>query len=175
MNDQSGSLESLVLKAASAPEGEKQKLYRDLIEPLWNEIKLNPNNPGPYHALNEAYQNLNIPDSAIIVLKEALKLNEKDAYALFQLGTVYGKYKNDFNNSVLYLEKARTVDPKNEDVYINLGIAYSFLQADDKALEMMQKVASINPNNKTNLHNLEFQLRKSGKITEADEVKKRLN
>ncbi|MEO8149281.1 MAG: glycosyltransferase family 39 protein [Bacteroidia bacterium] len=174
MNDNSGSLESLVAKAFAATGDQKAILFRNVRDAALYEVKLNPNNPTPYHALKDAYENLNQPDSAISVLQQLLKMNSNDFYAVFQLGTIYGKYKNDLNNSILYLEKAKSLDPASEDVYINLGIVYGLAQQNDKAIEMMQKAASINPNNTNNLKNLELLLRRLGRNAEADEVKKKI-
>ncbi|MEO8086989.1 MAG: hypothetical protein ABI763_09230 [Bacteroidota bacterium] len=87
------------------------------------------------------------------------------------MGTVYGKFKNDAVVAAQYLEKARTIDPKSEDVYLNLGIVYSILQQNDLAIEMMRKVVVINPQNKNNLSNLELLLRTMGRMKEADEIK----
>ncbi|MBL0053674.1 MAG: glycosyltransferase family 39 protein [Bacteroidetes bacterium] len=174
LNDNTGSIESALKKAQLAPPGTKEILYRNQVAPLLNEIKLNPNNTKPYRALNEVFINLNIPDSSIYVLQQLLKLNSDNFYAVFQLGTVYGKYKNDLNNSALYLEKAFAMEPRNEDVCINLGIVYSMMQQTAKAEKMMQTVREINPNNRSNLANLELLLRNSGRTKEADEIKKQL-
>lgn len=172
MNDNSGSIETLIARAAAAPADQQQKLYSELVEPLKNEIRLNPNNLASYQTLNDAYLKLNLPDSSIVVLQQLLKVNEKDFYATFQLGTIYGRYKNDMVNAVLFLEKAKTIEPESEDVYLNLGIVYGMLQQDDKAIEMMQMSRKINPKNKNNLQNLELLLRRLGRNAEADEVKK---
>ena len=174
MNDNSGSIETLLARAAAAPADQQTKLYSDLVAPLWTEIKLNPNNIVSYQALNDAYLKLNLPDSSIYVLQQLLKVHENDFYATFQLGTVYGRYKNDLNNALIYLEKAKLIDSKSEDVYLNLGIVYGMLQQNDKAIEMMQMARRLNPKNKNNLLNLELLLRKLGRSVEADEVKKEI-
>lgn len=174
MNDNSGSIETLLARAAAAPADQQQKLYSELVEPLKNEIKLNPNNLASYQALNDTYQKLNLPDSSISVLQQMLSVHKDDFYATFQLGTVYGRYKNDMSNAVLYLEKAKTINPESEDVYLNLGIVYGMLQQNDKAIEMMQMTRKLNPKNKNNLQNLELLLRQLGRNAEADEVKKEI-
>lgn len=175
LNDNSGSLESLVNKARLLTNDQKAGSYRNVADAATGEIKLNPNNTDAYHYLNEAYDNLQKPDSCIIVLQQLLKTNAADYYACFQLGTIYGRFKNDFNNAILYLEKAKAVNPKSTEVYLNLGIVYGITKQNDKALEMMKIAATLDPGNKNNLHNLEMLLRETGKIIEADEVKNKMN
>ena len=159
-NDRSGSVASLVAKAQHAEGVDRENYYRQAIPALQQQIVINPNDVNSYQILNEAYQNINQPDSAIDVLKKILSIEDNNYYALFQLGTVYGRYKNDMSNSILYLEKARILKPESEDVLVNLGIVYSMTGEKQKAIEVMQKVATINPNNKNNLNNLEMLLKK---------------
>ncbi len=174
MYDQSGSAESILMRAAKAEGEQKLTLLRAAVQSASTDIKVNPNNSDAYLLLKTAYENLGITDSAIFVMHQLLKIDSNNFYAAFHLGTLYGRYKNDFGQAIYYLEKARSLQPENEDVHINLGIVYGMAQQNDKAIEMMRKAAAINPDNMNNLKNLEMLLRRLGRNAEADEVKKKI-
>ena len=174
-NDNSGTLNSYLNNALAAPIEQRPELLNQVVVKASNEIKLNPNNKDNYTALANAYAILNRPDSAIAALRQVLRIDSTDYTAVFHLGTLYGRYLNDVPNALYFLEKARAMDMSSEEVYVNLGVVYNMAQKKDKAIEMMYKAAEINPNNMDNLNNLQLILRSSGRIKEADDVKKKIH
>ncbi|MDS0524364.1 tetratricopeptide repeat protein [Clostridium sp. SHJSY1] len=66
----------------------------------------------------------------VIKLSEAVKLNEQ--------GSIYMEAEN-YEEAIKCFEKAREIDPKAIDAYVNLGIAYASQDNFDKAYEVFQE------------------------------------
>jgi superkiller protein 3 len=50
-----------------------------------------------------------------------------------------------FSDAAKRLERAAALEPENAAIYFNLGIAYTFMKDEDKALDTFQKCVEINP------------------------------
>jgi hypothetical protein len=90
------------------------------------------------------------------------------------LGTLYGKYKNDLNRAVFYLENSIHLDPKHIEAYNNLGIAYGMLKQYDKAIDTFNKALIASPNNLEVLKNLSLTYQFMGRIDKAEMYAKQM-
>lgn len=83
---------------------------------------------------------------AITAFNEVVESGAPDkdkAIALTYLGMISDD-RRDYDRAIEYLNRARTYDNKNPDIYKNLAIAYRHRKDFDKALENAEKSASLN-------------------------------
>jgi protein O-mannosyl-transferase len=99
----------------------------------------------------------------------AFKINPNRQKANFVLGNIYGKYKNDLNKSIYYLNNAMNLAPNDVESYNNLGIAYGIAKEYDKALEIFEKALKIAPHDTNVLNNLAIAYTIMGKTDKAKE------
>jgi len=74
---------------------------------------------------NNAY-NEGLYDSAINVYHQIEKDNIESAGLFYNLGNAYFK-NGDIASAILYYEKAKKLDPNNEDIHYNLNVANSMI------------------------------------------------
>lgn len=65
----------------------------------------------------------------------------------FILGTIYGKYKNDYPKAILHLQKSIEIDPTYVDAYQNLSISYAMSNQIDNAIATAQDGLKVDSNN----------------------------
>ena len=65
----------------------------------------------------------------------------------FILGTVFGRYKNDYPRAISHLRKSIEIDPSFVEAYHNLGISYAMSNQFDKAIAISLDGLKIDPNN----------------------------
>jgi len=112
----------------------------------------------------------------------ASMIYEEKAYSIcrnlipanFILGTLYGKYKNDIQKSIFYLENAIRLDPTNIDSYNNLGVIYCMSQQYSKAVEIFEILYKKAPTNINVIRNLSKVYLYLGQQTKADIFAKKL-
>jgi len=63
-------------------------------------------------------------DQNIEILHQLEEYNPNNFYINYYLGKIYGRYKNNLEVSVHYLEKAAALNPDNVSVYKDLCVAY---------------------------------------------------
>ncbi|MFH1968140.1 MAG: tetratricopeptide repeat protein [bacterium] len=85
-------------------------------------------------------------DEEIAELKEARNYSPNDIGLLFQLGLVYYQEK-DYNNARLNLESAVALSSNYANALYFLGLTYSKLGQDGRAIEQFKKVSELNPGN----------------------------
>ena len=81
---------------------------------------------------------------ALELYLKAISSNSKNPNLFFLIGTAYLQI-NDFENSVIYLNKCIVLDPKNIGAQNNLGGAYQNLKKYSKSIEVFKKLLTINP------------------------------
>jgi protein O-mannosyl-transferase len=90
-----------------------------------------------------------------IHLLEKMLLYQPNNYEVnYQLGQLFGKGKNDIEKSILFLEKARLIDPNAKNAYVDLGVAYGIKRDFLKSAEMLLKALEIDPNDANGYVNL---------------------
>ncbi|MGM0409096.1 MAG: tetratricopeptide repeat protein, partial [Bacteroidota bacterium] len=74
--------------------------------------------------INVIFDNPERVDQNLRLLQQLEKYNPKNYDVNYYLGKLYGRFKNDLQNSLHYLEKAAQIDPEQVAVYKDLGVAY---------------------------------------------------
>lgn len=85
------------------------------------------------------------PDSAIWAYETAFRMDPKMAKALGQMGRVYGMLKKDYDNAILYGDRAVAIDPKLDWVFENMGIATAMKGDLPGAIAVFQRGLTHNP------------------------------
>jgi protein O-mannosyl-transferase len=106
--------------------------------------------------------------------EKAFKINPQMQMVNFILGTIYGKYKNDLNKSIYYLDNAMNLDPNDIKSYNNLGIAYGIANKFDKAIEVFKNALKIAPRDTSVISNLVAAYNFIGKPQIAEEYSKKI-
>ena len=131
-------------------------------------------NLNPSHEL--AFQNLqalvnrekNI-DTKLMLLSKMVVYQPNNYQVNYQLGNLYGKEKGDIEKSLRYLNKALSINPKEKDLYLDLGVAYGFKGDFTKSAEMLRKALELDPNNKSILINLGVTYKNLNQMAKAEE------
>lgn len=77
-------------------------------------------------------------------LKEAIKLNSKNAYAYYELGIIEAR-KNNHDNAISLFTKAIQISPDKEEFYFARGGAEAFKYQLKANIDDMNKVIELNP------------------------------
>ncbi len=93
-------------------------------------------------------------DTRIRVLEEMYAYNKNSFDICYSLGNLYGRYKNDFVKSLIYLERSVQLRPHDSRAYKDLGIAYGMSSQFEKAISTMEKSIELNPKDKQTIINL---------------------
>jgi len=108
-------------------------------------------------------------EEALMYCEKANKIYPNIKSVNFDLGTIYGKYKNDIEKSIYYLDRAMKLDPEDINVANNLGIAYGIAGKYDKAIETFEKALRFSPNDLNILGNLVSAYQMSGNSKKTEE------
>jgi len=93
--------------------------------------------------------------------------NKYDYTLLYNLGTIYGREKNDIPKAILYLERAYTLDPNRKEGIKDLGVAYGMANRAQDAIVLFQKALQLDPNDAQLYFNLGISYKILGKEAEA--------
>lgn len=77
--------------------------------------------------------------------KKAIDIHPDYFIALNNLGTVYMRFKQNYDSAAYFLNRATEAFPDNETAFINLGSMYRDQGKYQSALEMFEAVLEINP------------------------------
>jgi len=112
-------------------------------------------------------------ENAITIFEACISQNKNDDAAYFALSQLYG-YTNQKEKSIAALERAATIDPKNEYYTQDLAIKYLATNNFKLASQTYQKLLKINPQNPDWLISYSECLLKSNKLKEAFETMEQL-
>ncbi len=115
-----------------------------------------------WYNLGLIYEQEKQPDSALIVLRETLRLQPGYENALATMGSVYGKLLGQVDSSVYYLKKAVTLNPQDGKAYGNLGIALAMKQDFAGSVKAFQEALKFNPDDAQMTMNLAITYERMG-------------
>ncbi len=124
-------------------------------------------------AYEKVYENVPIVLNRLKTVDEKIKafesfytLNTTDFNILYQLGSLYGKGKNDIKKATFYLEKAYLVDSNKKEVLKDLGVAYGFSGKSQSAIHLFERALQIDPQDTQIYFNLAVSYKSIGKEKE---------
>lgn len=104
-----------------------------------------PWNDSPYVFAARVFLDKNDFKSAEPLLLKAYEITSNDAYVTKMLGAIEVQ-KGNSKAGIQYLEKSRSIKPRDPQMLYNLSGAYGTDQQFEKALEIADQVIQINPN-----------------------------
>ncbi|MCX7954910.1 MAG: hypothetical protein N3A01_06940 [Bacteroidales bacterium] len=118
---------------------EYNKNYDSTIWAYLQILKINPEYDLVYSNLDIIFRNLDSVDYKIKVYEEIFKINPNRFEVNYQLGNLYGRYKNDLKKAKYFLHRAEKIKPNDPSVLKDLGVAYGFSQQFDSSLMYLLK------------------------------------
>lgn len=82
-------------------------------------------------------------ESNVKILHDLEKYNPKSFKVNYYLGRIYGRYLNQLDKSINYLNKASIIEPENILVFKDLGVAYGISGRFKESAEAFEKAYSI--------------------------------
>lgn len=161
--------------ALKETELERAALFNQSIPLLKKAIDIHPSSNLAWLQLANAHHFLgemesNTPNANLTLLNTAIAAYEQaDKYrgvgmdtivtqfkslCLMDIGKVMGEKFGDINTSIGLLEKATTLDPKNAEILLLLGTAYSMKQDFEKSIAYTQQSLALRPTDRDTKKNL---------------------
>ena len=131
------------------------KNYTDAIRQLQKAINIDPNNVNNYIFLADIYLELDNVFDAERMYKEAVYVDDKNPVCRAKLGIVKLKQR-DLGKARENLDYAVKLEPNNWDYIYNLALVYEMSGENARAVEMYNKVLSLNPTHSEALKNLKM-------------------
>ncbi|MBU0488264.1 MAG: tetratricopeptide repeat protein [Bacteroidetes bacterium] len=113
---------------------------------------------------------LNNPDTAMLLINQVLKADSTYAKAYNRLGQIYGKRYNDLGKAIFYLNKSLEYDKEDPSVWENLGVAYGILGKFRESVEAFKKSIEFGPENPQVYVNLGNSYMNLKMVSEAQEM-----
>ncbi|MGQ0827531.1 MAG: tetratricopeptide repeat protein [Bacteroidota bacterium] len=163
---------------------DRNKAWKDTFTIIETDVKTSANSAkstGEYakHLYGKA-EKLTDPAEKIIQFdrllpyaEKSFKIDPNQSKTNLILGTIYGRYKNDLERSIYYLNNAMNLEPGNVDAYNNLGTAYGMTKQYDKAIAVFEKGLTMDPQNIEMLNNLSLTYKMLGNEEKSQEYAKR--
>lgn len=107
-------------------------------------LKYEPRNIDIHMKLADVYDKMNMYSDSEREYKEVLKINPGDFNAILGVGKLNIKL-NNLKNASVYLKKAKSIMPQNQEAKIYLGICYEKNKKYDEALSEFSGVSADNP------------------------------
>ena len=124
--------------------------------------KINPRFHHAHYNLAVAYEKAEDFDAALVSYKSVLSLEPKHIQANLNLGLLYGRIKNDLDQSIIYFSNLRNSSYHGVDLYENLGIAYGMKGGLARSREILLEGVEYNPNSAKLFLNLGITCRNMG-------------
>jgi len=106
-------------------------------------------------------------DHNIELLEDLYTINP-DRYELnYKLGNIYGRFKNNLEKSIPYLEKAAQINPSKADAYKDLGVAYGIKGDFNKSIGFLEKATTLDPKDFQILMNLGVSYQQIGNVEKS--------
>lgn len=121
---------------------------KNLDSCIWAYRKLLTLNPDHNLAISNTELVLRATDDVdykIKVWEDYFSLNPNRYEINYQLGTLYGRYKNDLLKAKYYLNRAVAIKSDSPEANKDLGVAYGMLMQYDSSLIFLKKAAELDP------------------------------
>lgn len=130
---------------------------KNLDSSIWAYRKLLTLNPEHNLAYSNTELILRATDSIdykIRVWEDYFTINPNRFEVNYQLGILYGRFKNNLPKAKYYLLRAQAINPNDAAVNKDLGVAYGMSMQYDSSLIFLKKAAEIDPKDSQTLVNI---------------------
>jgi O-antigen ligase len=118
---------------------------------LMEAIQKDPKNASLYHELGNVYAKLNKMNDAEGAYQEEIKLNSNSPGAYLNLGNIYlmkaDKDVSNLDNAINFYRRASDLDPNSVEAHFNLAYVYFIKKDMRQALDEVDRVLAIDPQN----------------------------
>jgi tetratricopeptide (TPR) repeat protein len=122
----------------------EQKNYRQAVTCFLTAAATAPTDPTNFTNLAAAWLGLEIPDMAAVMLREALRLDDKNPAILHMLGDVFSHNKQ-FAEAMTSYRDALAIDPDFDQSLMQLCQCYLNLGYFDKAADLLVRLRRVRP------------------------------
>jgi Flp pilus assembly protein TadD len=147
-------------------------LYKDTDKAVYYYIqvlKRNPADETTYRNIHSVLNNCDSIDYKISVYEELLKINPLRFDLNYKLGNLYGKYKNDINKALYYLNAAAAINKDSKELCKDLGVAYGLAGQYHESVKWLEEAATLDPADYTIYINLGITYQRLGNPEKAKE------
>lgn len=130
-------------------------------------LKRNPQHKNAKKNIDIVLQNTSDRTLQLKYYQELIKLLPNDFTINYRLGVLYGRFFNDLNQGIMYLEKAVSLNNKNTAALKDLGTAYGMSGQVQKAYETFKRAIVFDSSDYQVYINLGVSSRQLGKNVEA--------
>ncbi len=124
----------------------KNEEYDDAITNFEVLNKIAPDSTKTLKMLAFAYNKKGDEEKSLEYMIKTTELDTNDDIACTQIAnTFFGK--EDYNNAVIWYDKASQINPENIDNYYNMALTYDKLEDNDNVLKYYLKVHELDPEN----------------------------
>jgi Flp pilus assembly protein TadD len=147
-------------------------LYKDTDKAIYyymQVLKRNPADEITYRNIHSVLNNSDSIDYKISVYEELLGINPLRFDINYKLGNLYGKYKNDIEKSLYYLNAAAAINRDSKELCKDIGVAYGLSGQLKESVKWLEKAATIDPADYTIYINLGITYQRMGNPDKAKE------
>lgn len=109
------------------------------------------------------------PEEILKSCESLIKIQPAFGEAYYLIGVIYGRYLQNLNSSIIYLEKANSlIKNKNSDFYKDIGVAYGLSEKYEQAIKYLLKAIELDPNDYKTYLNVSITYQKLGDINNAN-------
>lgn len=138
-------------------------------------IERQPFNENAWTNVDIVLQQSSDRELQMTVYQALFKVNANSYQVNYRLGVLFGRYFNDLEQGIYYLERAVKIDASKIEAIKDLGTAYGFMGEKLKAYEQFSTAVRLDSTNRQLLINMSVASRQIGKIDEANYYISRLN
>jgi len=130
------------------------KRYRDAVEALRQGLEVDPGNVNLRFRLGAVYDQWGLKDESIAEMKAVIRLDPKHANALNYLGYTYADLGKNLDEAERLIKEALKHDPESGYITDSLGWVYYKKGLFEQALGVLEKAASLVPDDPVILEHL---------------------
>jgi len=138
----------------------------------WRRIlEVNPDYDDVYTNLERTFKAVKGVDYKIKVYEDFYTLNPNRFEINYNLGILYGAFKNDLKQALPYLQRAYQLKPNDLGAITDLATAYGYTGQSHKAIELLEKALTIQKDNPQIYNNLAAAYDNIGNKQKANEMR----
>ena len=132
-------------------------------------LKRNPSDETTYQNINSILSNYDSIDHKIAIYEDMLGINPARYDINYNLGNLYGKYKNNIVKALAYLKAAAAINPDKKELCKDIGVAYGISGQFSESIRWLEKAIAMDPEDYTIYINLGITYQRMGNFTRANE------
>ena len=144
-----------------------QGMFPEAMQSFKKAIVLYKSYDSAYLEWSNLYLRINKVDSAVVVLKRAVKLNPGMVTAYTALATIYKNNRSDFDSALVNYQYALKIDSSNKEVLYNIAWCYNAKLEYEKAIIFSLKILDLDVNYKPAYNEMAHAYHASKKYDEA--------